>query len=326
MKAPRNQYYYYDQTQCTFVEVKSSREKQLARLGTFLGVSLVFAVLMVLGLGDSIRTPQEFALKAENEALLTQLQANEERFEEFDFQLGELGKMDQDLYRTILQVDPISDDVKQLGVGGSDLYAKFEKYGSDTRQILTDNATQLDMLQRKLQMQNSSSQDLLKMAKSRASRLLEMPAIMPMEGNLVSGFGTRFHPIDKVRKAHHGIDITAPTGTQVVAAGNGVVTYASRRGNYGNTVEITHKKSGYITRYAHLSTMDVRVGQRVEKGDNIAKCGNTGRSTGPHLHYEVRQIGSNKPLNPIDFFAPGMSPKEFQKLQKRSESTKTSLD
>ncbi len=326
MKSPRNQYYYYDQTQCTFVEVKSSREKQLARLGSFLGVSLIFAVLMVLGLGDSIRTPQEFALQSENEALINQLKSADERFEDFDFQLSELGKMDQDLYRTILQVEPIDEDIKQLGVGGADVYSEFEKYGGTTRELLVSNASKLDALDRQLQMQLGSSKDLLSIAEKRESRLLEMPAIIPIEGKLVSGFGMRFHPIDRVRKAHHGIDITADRGTQIVAAGNGVVSYAARRGNYGNTVEITHKNSGYVTRYAHLSKIDVKVGQKVTKGDPIAKCGSTGRSTAPHLHYEVRTIGSNKPLNPIDFFAPGMSPKEFQKLKKRSESTKTSLD
>ena len=126
---------------------------------------------------------------------------------------------------------------------------------------------------------------------------------------------------------HYGIDITTPKGTPVVATADGVVKSTGRKGGYGITVEISHKQAGYVTRYAHLSKIPntTRRGRKVKRGDVIAYSGNTGRSTAPHVHYEVFD-SSGRQINPIDFFAPGMTPSEFERLKKAAETAISPLD
>jgi murein DD-endopeptidase MepM/ murein hydrolase activator NlpD len=127
---------------------------------------------------------------------------------------------------------------------------------------------------------------------------------------------------------HYGLDIAADKGTQIFSSGDGFVTFSGNRGGYGMTVEISHPraKGGLMTRYAHLSSIKVQPGQRIKRGDLIALSGNTGRSTGPHLHYEVRNLRGNTALDPIDFFVQSMTPQEYQKIRDESEKVQTSFD
>jgi murein DD-endopeptidase MepM/ murein hydrolase activator NlpD len=320
-------FYYYDEDQCTFVEVPNRRTGVVRNVLAVLGVSLVLATGMYFGLGELWGSPEMIALEEENRALREQLSTTDTRIEEIRSDLAEFSERDQELYRTILQAEPIPDQVRQAGVGGTDLYEDFRRFGSNTRSVLRETAENLDRLERQIEIQGSSYRELIALARERTEELHELPAIMPANGRLVSGFGVRMHPIDKVRRMHTGIDITTPRGTPVVATADGVVSYAGRRGGYGITVEIKHRKSGYTTRYAHLSQIpkSTRVGRRVNRGDLIAYSGSTGRSTAPHVHYEVlNSLGRS--INPIDFFAPGMTPDEFQKLRKEAESAVSPLD
>jgi murein DD-endopeptidase MepM/ murein hydrolase activator NlpD len=320
-------FYYYDETQCTFVEVPNRRTGVVRNVLAVAGLAIVLAFAMYLGLGELWGSPEMIALEEENQALREQLEATDSRIEEIRSELTEFSERDQELYRTILQAEPISDQVRQAGVGGTDVYEDFQRFGSDTRSVLRETAENLDRLERQIQIQGSSYRELIEMARERTDELHELPAIMPANGRLVSGFGVRMHPIDKVRRMHAGIDITTPRGTPVVATADGVVSYAGRRGGYGITVEIKHRKSGYTTRYAHLSKIaeSTRVGRRVTRGDLIAYSGSTGRSTAPHVHYEVLNT-SRRAINPIDFFAPGMTPDEFQKLRHEADSAVSPLD
>lgn len=135
------------------------------------------------------------------------------------------------------------------------------------------------------------------------------------------------HPIEKVRKLHAGIDIVVNVGTPVSSTANGIVTFVGRRGGYGYTVEITHKESGHLTRYAHLSRKKVkgiRKGVKVTRGQHIAYSGNSGLSAGPHLHYEVRDL-TGASTNPVEFFS-GMTPEEYHRLKKEAEEAVSPLD
>ena len=125
-----------------------------------------------------------------------------------------------------------------------------------------------------------------------------LPISAPVEGVVTSGFGMRNHPILRGRRAHKGLDIAAPTGTEIFAPGAGVVTFSGRKGGYGNTIIVDHGY-GYSTLYAHCSRLLVDEGATLSRGDVIALVGSTGRSTGPHLHYEVRINGSH--MNPTAF-------------------------
>ncbi|HEX9659157.1 MAG TPA: peptidoglycan DD-metalloendopeptidase family protein [Rhodothermales bacterium] len=324
---PEGRFYYYDEAQCTFVEVADRRSNSVRAILTVVVVSILLAAGMYWGLGDVFGSPELIALKAENQALRHQLSTTDDRIEGIRSELADFSDRDKELYRTILQAEPISDQVRQAGAGGTDVYADFQRFGSSTRSVLRQTAESLDRLERQMEIQGSSYRELIALARKRADELQELPAIMPSNGRLVSGYGVRLHPIDQVRRMHSGIDITTPRGTPVVATADGVISYSGRRGGYGITVEIKHRKSGYTTRYAHLSRIPetTRVGRYVERGELIAYSGSSGRSTAPHVHYEVLNA-SRRAINPIDFFAPGMTPDEFERLQHEAENAVSPLD
>jgi len=158
--------------------------------------------------------------------------------------------------------------------------------------------------------------------------LASLPAIQPVSNEdltrMASGYGYRIDPHYKVRKLHTGMDFTAKTGTPIYATGDGKVVVADRKSRgYGNHVRISHGY-GYITLYAHMSKMAVKVGQKVKRGDVIGYVGNTGKSKGPHCHYEVRK--NNKPINPINFYFNDLTPEQYAKMIELSNDPTQSLD
>lgn len=320
-------FYYYDESQCTFVEVLGRRRRVARTVALVVCLTLVLTGGLYWGLAELLGSPEVIALKAENEVLREQLETADSRIENIRAELADFSDRDKELYRTILQADPIPDQVRQAGAGGTDVYEDFQRFGSNTRVVLRETAENLDRLERQMEIQGSSYRELIELARRRTEELKELPAIMPANGRLVSGFGVRLHPIDHVRRMHTGIDITTPRGTPVVATADGVVSYAGRRGGYGITVEVKHRKSGYTTRYAHLSRIPetTRVGRRVSRGELIAYSGSSGRSTAPHVHYEVLN-SARRAINPIDFFAPGMTPDEYRRLHHEAETAVSPLD
>jgi len=154
-----------------------------------------------------------------------------------------------------------------------------------------------------------------------------IPAIQPVLNKdlkrMASGYGWRVDPVYHVRRFHEGMDFTAPVGTDIFATGNGIVTYAGWRQGYGETIEIDHGFN-YATRYAHCSKLLVRVGQKVKRGDVIALVGNTGKSTGPHLHYEVHYLG--RPIDPRNYYFYDLSPEDYDKMVQISSNMGNMLD
>ena len=324
---PKHRYYHYDHEACAFVEIKPARTKTYLQVSA-LGVgALVLALMFSLGIDQFTETPEELALQAENEALQEQLLQAEDRIEDVAVQLDELAETDQGLYRVLLQADPISDDVRQAGVGGSDPYEGFQRFSTPTAALLRETSEKLDELERKLQMQTSSYRELSSIAEEHEQWLAQMPAILPTDGKVVSGFGMRNHPILKITRMHKGIDILVGTGTPVYATGDGVVKEAGRSAGYGLAVVIEHPEAGFRTRYAHLSVIPghIRPGRSVTRGEQIALSGNTGLSKSPHLHYEVHDL-DGQALNPIHFFAPSMTPQTYQALREAAEASTMSLD
>ena len=141
---------------------------------------------------------------------------------------------------------------------------------------------------------------------------------------MASGFGYRIHPIYKVRKMHWGMDFTAPTGTPIYATGDGkVTTQKNSRSGYGNHIIIDHGY-GYETLYGHMSKVEARRGQKVKRGDIIGYVGSTGRSTAPHLHYEV--IKDGRKINPVNFYFNDLSPEEYDRVLETSSHSNQSFD
>jgi murein DD-endopeptidase MepM/ murein hydrolase activator NlpD len=268
-----------------------------------------------------IVTPNERTLQSKNQALKKQLRRVDDQMATLSEKINQLSKKDREVYRTLLQIEPISEDIRQVGVGGSGLYEEYDHLGGQTEELLRETSKQLDKLERQVSLQGASYRELKNVIGTRREEFDQLPAIRPSNGRVVSGYGMRHHPILNVRKMHAGVDFLLRPGTPVMTTADGIVRRAQSSPTYGKYVDVYHEASGYMTRYAHLSEFadGIRRGVRVNRGDTIALSGNTGRSTGPHLHYEVRNLDSKRTLNPMNFFVPDMTPKEYHELEKRTE-------
>ena len=255
--------------------------------------------------------------------LQQQLEVVSERMGEISTQLSQLAETDKELYRTLLQTDPISEDLRQVGVGGTDRYVAFESFSAST--LLKQTSEQLDQLERQVGLQNSSYRELRDLASEHESRLMQMPAILPADGPVVSGFGMRNHPILGYARMHKGIDILLERGSPINSPGDGVVEETGVSSSFGKYIKVRHPMAGYRTVYAHLSKVNVRKGQRVERGDLLGLSGNSGLSKAPHLHYEVHDL-DGVARNPIFFFAPSMTPQRYQALLAQAERSGASFD
>lgn len=323
----REQKYVYDPETCSFKQVESTWRDWLAYAGQIAGLAAILAGLLVWGLDRQwIASPNEKTLKVENEALEQQLTQVNDQMTVLSARLDSLAKRDRTLYRRLFQMKPISDDVRQVGVGGSDPYKQFDEMGEDAEALLKRTAQKLDKLERQMSLQKSSYRELYTVAKKRQDRLRQLPVIRPANGRIISTYGMRKHPILKVRKMHEGIDFLLRRGTPVMATGQGSVERAERSPSYGKVIEIRHPEAGYMTRYAHLSEIpdDIYRGAQVQRGDTIGYSGNTGRSTGPHLHYEVHEL-EGPAVDPMHFLMPDMSPESFRKLERRTQQYRANV-
>lgn len=307
----KNNHFYYDEERCEFVPVIYSIKKRLINSFSFWVINgSVLAIIALSLLTNFVGTPAEIRLKDENRILQEQLSKTSTSISTLEDELQRIAQLDNEMYRTILGVEPLSQDVRIAGIGGADPYAHFDFYNKNTSELLRSTASRIDQLERRIGIQKHSFDEIKAYYNQNQTRLRNMPAIKPANGIIISGFGMRTHPILRYNRMHEGVDFRAEVNTEVFATGNGVITFAGRRGAYGNLVEIDHG-FGIITRYAHLSTFEsgIRTGTEVERGQVIAYSGNTGRSAGPHLHYEVLVDGS--PNDPINFMIADISPEEY---------------
>jgi murein DD-endopeptidase MepM/ murein hydrolase activator NlpD len=176
--------------------------------------------------------------------------------------------------------------------------------------------------------QQKSFDDIEKMVKNKEKLLAAIPAIQPVSDKdltrIASGFGTRIDPVYKVPKYHAGLDFAAPIGTPIYATADGVVTDAGyNEGGYGNRVVINHG-FGYETLYGHMYRVKARQGQKVKRGEVIGYVGSTGKSTGPHCHYEVHRNGN--PVDPVYYFYNDLTPEQYDRLLKLAQTANQSLD
>ncbi len=323
----KHNYFYYDHDACCFVEVQPRPRRQLIVRAGIGGGILLIALIMALVMDQFINTPQEVALMDENLALLEKLNEVRDRIDIASGELTGLRSADQNLYRSLLQAEPISDDIRQVGVGGADPFESYNRFTPGTAMLLRETSDQIELLERQIGLQTDSFRELIQLAEDRKNALSEMPAIVPSEGAVVSGYGMRFHPVLKVLRMHYGIDVAVWSGTEVVATGDGVIKAVGRGSSLGKYVKIEHKNAGYISVYGHLSKIpsEIRRGAKVKRGDLIAFSGNTGLTSAPHLHYEIHDI-NGRALNPMAFLAPNMTPSAYQKLLSETNRSTVSLD
>ena len=270
-------------------------------------------------------SPREASLMQYNRNLSAQLDVMDKQVDQMLIVLADLSQRDDNLYRAILGAEPIPMSVR---LGATQQISYYDSLARMTNtQLAADIQRKVDVLEKELYVQARSYDEILEMAKKQETRMENIPAIQPVLNKdlkrMASGYGWRIDPVYHIRRFHEGMDFTAPVGTEIYATGNGVVTYSGWKQGYGETVEIDHGFN-YSTRYAHCSKRKVRVGQRVQRGDVIALVGNTGKSTGPHLHYEVHYLG--KPIDPRNYYFYDLSPEDYDRMVQLSSNMGNMLD
>ena len=263
-------------------------------------------------------TPKTALLEKRNAVLLASIADVNDRMDEQNAALIELQQRDNVVYRSVFGMDEIPQAVRNAGFGGVDRYAGMKNFMNADYLISTRN--KMDILTKKTYVQSLSFDDIQALSARAGDMANCVPSIYPVvpEKSIhqTSSFGYRSDPINGSAKFHSGIDIGGPRGTDVYATGDGVVVRVEYNYyGYGVLVDIDHG-FGYTTRYGHLLKATVIVGQRVSRGEKIAELGNSGRSTGPHLHYEV--LYKDKPVNPWNFFSNDITPAEYLSMISKS--------
>ncbi len=233
----------------------------------------------------------------ENRVVTNEIARMEEEITELETLLDSLEVFDKKL-RSYAPLKPISEELRDMGIGGYTPTFEQEDLSSFVKTELTALSETLDNLVGRARLQKSSFDELITHLREKAYLRNHTPSIMPVQGWLIRGFGYQVDPFTGQVKMHQGLDIAAPTGTPVVAPADGTVRFAGNKEGFGLSVEINHGY-GYTTLYAHCQRIRVNAGMQVKRGDVIAYVGNTGRSTGPHLHYEVRVAHSA--VNPMNY-------------------------
>jgi murein DD-endopeptidase MepM/ murein hydrolase activator NlpD len=311
------QKFRYNPQTLTFDHVDISLQNKLTKLAIRFLFSIIIAAIIGLTYSYFFDTPKEKILKRENAELALKFELFEKKVVEAGKTLEEIQNRDNRIYRSIFEVDTIASTLRLGGIGGSNHYSGFE--GMINADLLTRTATLLDQVTWKVYIQSKSFDEIISLAKNKEQMILSIPAIQPVSINELSRisdyFGVRKDPFTKERKIHLGIDFVGPKGVPVYSTGKGEVVQAEFSFfGYGNVVLIDHG-FGYKSRYAHLDKILVEPGQMIARGQIIGTLGNSGRSTGPHLHYEV--IHRNNPVDPINYFN-DMSPEEYDLMVKNS--------
>lgn len=318
--------YKFNKKSLQFEEAKITLKDRLLKFLYIIATGSVFAAVVIFFAYTFIDSPKEKMLKRELSLMKEQYKSMDERMAQHEAVIADLADRDDNIYRVIFEAEPVPSSVRKAGFGGADRYTKLEGYKNSD--LFIDMAKRLDIVHSQLVVQSQSFDEVFELARNKAQMLACIPAIQPMANKdlkrLSSYYGFRTDPIYKVRKFHPGIDFSAPTGTEIYATGDGVVTSVEKsRQGYGNRIEINHG-FGYETMYAHIHEFKVKKGQKVKRGQLIATVGSSGKSTAPHLHYEIWKDG--KRVNPIYYFFNDLTPEEYEQVLELSSQPTQSLD
>ncbi|MFN5334065.1 MAG: M23 family metallopeptidase [Bacteroidota bacterium] len=301
------------------------RVKLLRVFGLFAAVAVAafFATQLIYRYFPSAN---EKRLMNANARLEEELKMARQELDNLGVALNEIEQRDNEVYRAIFEASPIPDSARAKALEKE----KQEKINASLSDNDLNESIQgkIKTLKNRIDVQASSFAEITEMVKNKEVLLASTPAIQPVSNKnlnrLSSGFGYRIDPVYKTTKMHAGLDFAAPQGTPVYATGNGTIKLAGNTGNgYGNHVIIKHGFS-YETLYGHLYRIKVRTGGKVKRGEVIGWVGNSGKSTGPHLHYEVHKNG--RPLDPIYFFYNDLNPEQFDRMLKIAAASNQSLD
>ena len=293
--------------------------------GIYILAGIVIGILFLYLFLTFFPSPREKQLLREKTSLESQLEVLNNQVDQMQVVMTDLQQRDDNLYRVLFGAEPIPLSVRQGAQRKIDYYEQLAQMTNS--ELAADLALKVDLLEKEIYVQAKSYDEVAQKAKEQEIRMENIPAIQPVMNKdlkrVASGYGMRIDPVYHVRKFHQGMDFTAPTGTEVFATANAKVDFAGWKQGYGNTVILDHGY-GYKTLYAHLYKILVRKGQKVRRSDIIALVGNTGKSTGPHLHYEVRL--NNKPVDPRNYYFYDLSPEEYDQMIQLSNNFGQMLD
>ena len=325
MKSTRKRHYLVNPDTLQLERIEHGFMYWLRRSGVYIIGGISLGVILFYALLYFFPSPREASLIQYNRNLQAQMAVLDRQVDQMQIVLSDLSQRDDNLYRAMLGAEPIPLSAR---MGASQQISYYDSLARMTNtQLAADIRRKVDILEKELYVQARSYDEIVELAKNQETRMENIPAIQPVLNKdlkrMASGYGWRVDPVYHIRRFHEGMDFTAPVGTDIFATGNGTVVYSGWRQGYGETVEIDHG-FGYTTRYAHCSKRLVRVGQKVKRGDVIAKVGNTGKSTGPHLHYEVHYQG--RPIDPRNFYFYDLSPEEYDKMVRISSNMGNMMD
>ena len=297
----------------------------LRRGGLSILTGILMGVLFFFLFFSFFPSPREKQVGRERDALKTHYELLSRQLDQMQLVLADLQQRDDNLYRVLFQAEPIPLSVR---LGATQQVSYYDSISQMTNSALASELTQkVDRLEKALYVQAKSYDEIIALAQEQEVRIENLPAIQPVLNKdltrVASGYGWRIDPVYHTRKFHAGMDFTSHIGTDVYATGNATVKFVGWKQGYGNCVILDHGYN-YETLYAHLSKPLVYVKQKVHRGDIIALVGNTGKSTGPHLHYEVHYKG--KAVDPRNYYFQDLSPEEYDKMVQLSNNFGQMMD
>ncbi len=318
--------YYYNTNTLRYEKLEVPLRVKLLRIFGFIAAAVVTATLISYFAFQFIGSPNEKLLRLQNERLKDRYTSLNEKAKSLVKQMEELEKRDNNVYRAIFEANPIPDSARAKAMEAAKETAAVEGMANNELFFSIDHT--LNLLNSRIKVQNDSYKHIDELIKNKEKLLSHTPAIQPVSNKdlnrIASGFGYRIDPVYKTVKMHAGLDFAAPQGTPIYATADGVINVAGNKGNgYGNHVIINHGY-GYETLYGHMVKVKSSPGQKVSRGEVIGWVGSTGKSTGPHCHYEVHKNGNK--IDPVYFFYNDLSPEQFDRLLKQAASSNQSFD
>lgn len=318
--------YFYNTHTLRYEKLITPLRVKLLRVFAFFATTAVSAAIIVAIAFQYIDSPREKLLKQENEDLKEDYTLLNKQLGKMQQQMAELENRDNNVYRAIFESQPVHDSARIKEMELTKEVKMVQSMSED--ELVTSITKQVNTLALQMAYQQKSYADIDEMVKNKEQLLAAIPAIQPVSNKdlnrIASGFGYRIDPVYKIPKLHAGLDFAAPIGTPIYATAAGTVKEASfNEGGYGNHVIINHGY-GYETLYGHMVRMKARVGQKVKRGEVIGYVGSTGKSTGPHCHYEVHKNGT--PVDPVYFFYNDLTPEQYDRLLKLAAASNQSFD
>ncbi|WP_275441276.1 M23 family metallopeptidase [Lepagella muris] len=320
----KNIYYKYNPETDNFERVYPSLRMRLASWGRLWSMAVVLAAVLFFVVFYCFDSPTEENLRAENAELKAQYGILNRRLDNTLKVMDRIKDRDDNFYRVMMQMDPMSPLQRHSGLDNEARYRELQQL-SDAG-LVTYLTQRMDLLERQLFAQVQSFDQLRDAVGKQKDKLSHIPSVLPIkveDYTMSSGYGYRRDPIYGSSKFHEGLDFSASIGTPVYATADGEITVAKREAGYGNCIDIDHGYN-YLTRYAHLSEILVKEGSQVKRGQMIGKVGSTGKSTGPHLHYEVRFKGEAQ--NPVNYYFMDLTPEEYVEMIQMADNAGHVMD